>query len=123
MRAVIYARYSSVLQDDRSIEDQIRLCRENIERDKGTVVDIYTDYPLDPLNLQVYSRTPNERTDCPSRSRKEKTGIAEAETVKLSGTMLSLSQSRIAPCIHRVGKYRRLGWNAYDSGEESVVTV
>jgi site-specific DNA recombinase len=31
MRAVIYARYSSGLQRDASIEDQIRLCRARIE--------------------------------------------------------------------------------------------
>ena len=52
VKAAIYARYSSVLQDERSIEDQIRLCRENIERDKGTVVDIYTDYAISGGSLR-----------------------------------------------------------------------
>ena len=32
MRAVIYARYSSDLQREASIEDQVRLCREHITR-------------------------------------------------------------------------------------------
>ena len=32
MRAVVYARYSSELQRERSIEDQIRLCRACIVR-------------------------------------------------------------------------------------------
>ena len=31
MRAVIYARYSSDLQRDASIEDQVRVCRRRIE--------------------------------------------------------------------------------------------
>ena len=46
MRAVIYARYSSDLQSTASIEDQIRLCRERVEQEKGTVVDIYADYAI-----------------------------------------------------------------------------
>ncbi len=33
MRAVIYARYSSDLQSASSIEDQIRVCRERIDRE------------------------------------------------------------------------------------------
>jgi site-specific DNA recombinase len=43
MRAVIYARYSSDLQSGASIEDQGRLCRERIEQENGTVVDVYAD--------------------------------------------------------------------------------
>ena len=33
MRAAIYARYSSDLQSETSIDDQVRLCRESAERD------------------------------------------------------------------------------------------
>ena len=43
MRAAIYARYSTNLQSAASIEDQVRVCRERIERDGGTVVETYTD--------------------------------------------------------------------------------
>jgi site-specific DNA recombinase len=46
MRAVIYARYSTDLQSPASIEDQIRLCRERIEQEKGAVVEIYADYAI-----------------------------------------------------------------------------
>ena len=35
-RAVIYARYSTDRQSDRSIEDQVRLCRERAEADGHT---------------------------------------------------------------------------------------
>ncbi len=45
-RVAIYARYSSDLQSETSIDDQIRLCRETIERDKGTVVEVFTDYAI-----------------------------------------------------------------------------
>jgi DNA invertase Pin-like site-specific DNA recombinase len=43
MRAVIYARYSSDLQREASIEDQVRLCRERIDREEWTYLHAYTD--------------------------------------------------------------------------------
>src|ERR687886_2756410 len=47
MRTVIYARYSSELQRDASIEDQIRLCRARIEREAGwTYLTAYTDHAV-----------------------------------------------------------------------------
>src|ERR1700732_2041630 len=46
MRAVIYARYSSDLQREASIEDQIRLCRKRIEQDGWEYLHAYTDRAL-----------------------------------------------------------------------------
>ncbi|MFO0998529.1 MAG: recombinase family protein [Alphaproteobacteria bacterium] len=46
MRAVIYARYSSDLQSDASIEDQVRICKEHIEREGWTVTSVYTDHAM-----------------------------------------------------------------------------
>ena len=43
MQTVIYARFSSTLQNARSIEDQVALCRERCEREGWTVVQIFTD--------------------------------------------------------------------------------
>ena len=43
MRTAIYARYSSDLQSEASIVDQVRLCRERIEREGDRVVEVYTD--------------------------------------------------------------------------------
>ena len=43
MRAVIYARYSSELQRDASIEDQVRLCVERAKREGWTIVGTYED--------------------------------------------------------------------------------
>ena len=43
MIAVIYARYSSELQRDASIEDQVRLCRARIEREGWRYLHAYTD--------------------------------------------------------------------------------
>ena len=46
MRAVIYARYSSDLQSETSIDDQVRLCRERAERDGMAVTEVYSDYAI-----------------------------------------------------------------------------
>ena len=43
MRAVIYARYSSDLQSDASIEDQVRLCRERLQAEGLTLQATYAD--------------------------------------------------------------------------------
>lgn len=42
-RAVIYARFSSDKQSDRSIEDQVELCRAFCAREKSRVVGVYDD--------------------------------------------------------------------------------
>lgn len=46
MRAAIYARYSSDLQHSRSIDDQVRVCRERAEREGWQIVDIFADYAI-----------------------------------------------------------------------------
>ena len=44
MRAVIYARYSSDLQRDASIEDQVRVCRRRIDAEGWTLGRVYADH-------------------------------------------------------------------------------
>ena len=46
MRTAIYARYSSDLQSETSIDDQVRLCRERALQDGMTVVEVFTDYAI-----------------------------------------------------------------------------
>src|SRR5262249_61200942 len=43
MRATIYARFSSDLQREQSIEDQVRVCRQRIDREGWTPVATYCD--------------------------------------------------------------------------------
>src|SRR6185503_9617222 len=43
MRAVMYARYSTDLQSAASVDDQVRLCRERIDREGNELVEIYSD--------------------------------------------------------------------------------
>ena len=51
MRAAIYARYSSDQQRAASIEDQIRLCTEQLGRIGADLVQPYTDYALSGATL------------------------------------------------------------------------
>jgi DNA invertase Pin-like site-specific DNA recombinase len=46
VRTVIYARFSSRLQDDSSIEQQIAMCTERAEREGWEVVGVFTDYAI-----------------------------------------------------------------------------
>ena len=52
MRAAIYARYSTDLQSASSIEDQIRLCRERVEKENSTIVEVYSDYANSGSNIR-----------------------------------------------------------------------
>lgn len=42
-RAAVYARYSTDLQSDRSIDDQVALCRQHAGRGGLTVTEVYSD--------------------------------------------------------------------------------
>ena len=51
MRAVIYARYSSDLQDARSIADQVALAHERAQREGWEVVHVYSDAAISGSSL------------------------------------------------------------------------
>ncbi len=51
LRVAIYARYSSDLQSDSSVEDQVRLCTELAKSKAWEVVDCYTDAGLSGASL------------------------------------------------------------------------
>ncbi len=51
MKAAIYARYSSDLQRDESIEDQIRVCIERVEKEGWSYIGSYTDHAETGSNL------------------------------------------------------------------------
>ncbi|MGO4910638.1 recombinase family protein, partial [Pseudorhodobacter sp. W20_MBD10_FR17] len=51
LRAVIYARFSTDMQRDASIDDQIRSCREHAARQGLEVVDTYFDKAVSGASL------------------------------------------------------------------------
>ena len=46
LRAALYCRYSSDLQSERSIEDQVRVCRARADREGWSVAEVYADYAI-----------------------------------------------------------------------------
>ena len=46
MRALLYARYSTMLQKEASIEDQLRICSQHAEREGWTVGEAFPDYAI-----------------------------------------------------------------------------
>lgn len=46
MRALIYARYSTTLQSEASIEDQVRVCSERAASEGLSVAGVHTDYAI-----------------------------------------------------------------------------
>lgn len=46
MRTAIYARFSSALQKDNSIEDQVRICTERAEREGWEVTAVFSDFAI-----------------------------------------------------------------------------
>ena len=43
MRAAVYARFSSNLESDASIEDQVRQCHRRIEQEGWSLTEVYSD--------------------------------------------------------------------------------
>ena len=50
-RCAIYARFSSQMQREASIEDQVRLCRERAERESWHVVEVFTDRAISGASM------------------------------------------------------------------------
>jgi DNA invertase Pin-like site-specific DNA recombinase len=51
-KVAIYARYSTDLQNPRSIDDQIRVCRERAEREGWSVYQCYGDYAISGASME-----------------------------------------------------------------------
>lgn len=52
MRAAIYSRFSSNLQSDASIEDQVRQCRRRIEQEGWSLTKVYSDAAISGATTQ-----------------------------------------------------------------------
>jgi site-specific DNA recombinase len=48
----IYARYSTDLQNERSITDQINACKDRAQRERWKVFDCYSDYALSAASMR-----------------------------------------------------------------------
>ena len=109
-RVSIYARYSSDLQSDASIEDQIRLCSEKAKSENWEVVNCYTDAGISGASLMrpgiqslisAAMRTEfdillTEALDRLSRDQEDIAGIYKR--MEFSGIkIITLSEGKISP--------------------------
>lgn len=69
MRTVIYARYSSSLQNSRSIEDQIAICQQRADREGWPIVQVFTDAAISGAAGMGEAQRPglNAMLDCVER--------------------------------------------------------
>jgi len=51
LKAAIYARYSSDLQSDASIEDQVRVCSQKAEKESWSITNCYSDAAISGASL------------------------------------------------------------------------
>jgi len=51
-RVAIYARFSSQMQSEASIEDQLRICRERAAREGWTVTEVFSDMAVSGASMQ-----------------------------------------------------------------------
>ena len=52
IRAAIYARYSTALQRDASIEDQVRICRARADREGWSITEVFADHAISGASSQ-----------------------------------------------------------------------
>lgn len=51
-KVAIYARFSSTMQSEASIEDQLRICRERAAREGWTIVEVFSDSAMSGASMQ-----------------------------------------------------------------------
>ena len=114
MRAVIYARYSSELQLDRSIEDQIADCKRLIETKGWTVHKVYTDRAISGASALQRPAYQQMLTDMDSGQF----DMIVAEAMDRLGRNLS-------DCAHLGdrAKFRRVGIHTIAHGELTPIHI
>jgi DNA invertase Pin-like site-specific DNA recombinase len=75
-RAAIYARFSTDMQNERSIDDQIALCREYATRQGLTVVGTFEDRALS--GASIHNRPGIESLLLAARNRQFETVLSES---------------------------------------------
>ncbi|WP_245311525.1 recombinase family protein, partial [Bradyrhizobium pachyrhizi] len=113
MKAAIYARFSSDKQTDRSIEDQVALCRAICEREGLSIVGVYDDRAvsgastLNRIGWQRLMRDAKaakfdvvvaEALDRISRDQEDLAGIHKR--LRFAGVEIRTAQDGIAGDIH-----------------------
>jgi site-specific DNA recombinase len=113
-RAALYARFSSDLQNPRSITDQIALCRAFAERQGHVVVETFSDAALS--GASIIGRSGLEALMQAARERRFDVVIVEALD-RISRDMADL------PTIWRLLAFLNIRLIAVDDGEASELAI
>lgn len=106
MRAAIYARFSTDLQSDRSIDDQVALCRSYAEKQGWQIVEVFPDYAVS--GSHVHGRFAFERMV--GEARRRAFDLILAEDID----RLSRNQADIAGLYERMNFDEVQLWTAAD---------
>ena len=113
-RAVIYARYSTDLQNDRSVEDQFRLCQSYAERIGVKVVEEYSDRAKSGASM--FGRPGLHQLMQAAERREFEILISEAPD-RISRDIADLAH------VHKTLKFRDIAINCVNGGELDTVQV
>jgi site-specific DNA recombinase len=114
MRAVIYARYSSDLQNDRSVEDQIRLCSDYAVRIGAAVGEEYSDRAKSGASM--FGR-PGLAQLMQAAERGDFDVLIAESPDRISRDIADLAH------IHKMLKFREIGINCVNGGMIDTVQV
>ena len=64
-RAAIYARFSTTMQREASIEDQVRICRERAALERCEVIEVFSDMAISGASTRrpVATKPPRARRE------------------------------------------------------------
>jgi site-specific DNA recombinase len=108
MRAVIYARYSSELQSEASIEDQIEVCRRFAEQHGWAIVDTYSDAAISgasrfrPAFQKLLAEAGQKRFDIVICEAIDRLGRRLADTADLQDQLSFHGISLITPSLGEI---------------------
>ncbi|WP_427846651.1 recombinase family protein [Brucella pituitosa] len=73
-RVALYARYSSDNQREASIEDQLRICREQAKREKWKIVGTYKDAGISGCEYDPAAWHPGTSAGCTGGTVRHRAG-------------------------------------------------
>ncbi|MGV2147516.1 recombinase family protein, partial [Rhizobium sp. 16-544-2B] len=113
-RAVIYARYSTDLQNDRSVEDQIRLCESHADRNGFEVVERYFDRAKSGASM--FGR-PGLANLMQAAERGEFSAVIAESPDRISRDIADLAH------VHKTLKFRDIVMNCVNGGEMDTMQI
>jgi site-specific DNA recombinase len=131
-RAVIYARYSTDLQNDRSVEDQVRLCRSHADRIGVEVGKEYSDRAKSGASMfgrpglaQLMQAAERGEFDCviseaPDRISRDIADLAHVhKTLKFRGVEINCVNGGVLDTV-QVGMYGVIGQMQREEGAKKT---